>query len=236
MISSFRVKTCLHLTATASRAIYLHHIPDLQEDFIYLNDDTYITKPLATETFFQPNVLPNGQQVTSLVLRGWEVKTKTKKTSSTGASHSTGGSHGTAVANLHALLTFIDLKHIQPLHQACPMKKSIMMVAEITCSSYFQSSRSQFRSRLNIPPVYLAFSFALALGQGRLDKSGDLPSICVHGYQKFKKQRKEIEETKPALLCVNSLDTECAVQDVVGFVRKLCLAKGVRMRGSITTP
>ena len=34
---------------------YLHHIPDLAEHFVYLNDDFFVMKPLAKDHFFNPN-------------------------------------------------------------------------------------------------------------------------------------------------------------------------------------
>lgn len=134
VFSSHAIETCLH------------RIPGLSERFIYLNDDTYITKPMEVSDFFK------GGLPIARIYDAHKISSKSYKDTKYNV-------HNSAILRMSEV--FGDSVWV-PIHQATPLTKSIMANAEDEYRSVWEATRTnRFRVPTNIVPVYLALNLAI---------------------------------------------------------------------------
>lgn len=192
---------------------YLHHIPNLSERFIYLNDDVFFGQPVTNELWF-------GEDGVALFLDDYKLsdnqEMQTNETALVNAS----------VRSKQWLSAYDDYQHIHRVfaHAPRPMFKSILQQLEILASDLFESSRETTFRMWNIPPIipdlvprwllyqglakiwplqslYISTCDSQALSQFEelLEQFGHIPFFCIND------TCDDLESDAPSLQCIKTI-------------------------------
>eukprot|EP00299_Pterocystis_sp_00344_P012691 c6126_g1_i1.p1 GENE.c6126_g1_i1~~c6126_g1_i1.p1 ORF type:complete len:356 (-),score=112.95 c6126_g1_i1:14-1081(-) len=180
-----------HLPTFNSHAIEsrIHHIPDLSEHFIYLNDDMFINQPTTSGTFFSPNGKPFA----------WPGAVESRK------------SHEAHWIAVHNTLRILDI-HKWPAsrslhHQAKPMTVTAMRRAEEVYRKQFEETESHpFRSKSDIWPILLASILCVEEGQCELETHPPASYFSNVNANSVWNAIQEINNQHPILVCLNDSD------------------------------
>ena len=189
-------KSVLPIFNSQSIETQIHNIPGLSEHFIYLNDDTFICKPLHRDFFFT--------KTGDIIFYKRKLINKYNK-------------------NIHNLLIknkFPILKSF-PLHQAIPLRKSYFKKAwEIYPFELYNTSRQKFRELDGIWIIGLIYQLCNVMGEKcyyiNIDPNEQLYILllksdsykCVERDIFIKKKIEQYKKYNPSLLCINNVNSD----------------------------
>lgn len=193
---------------------YLHHIPNLSERFIYLNDDVFFCQPVTTDLWF-------GEQGVALFLDAYQLpdyeEMQVGETALVNAS---------VLSNkwLSAYDTNYQHTHQIFAHAPRPMFKSVLQQLESLAHELFDCSRQTTFRTWNAPPIVPDFVPRWLLHQGMakilplqylyistcdaeapnqfeqlLEQFGRIPFFCIND------TCDDIENNAPSLQCIKTV-------------------------------
>lgn len=197
----------------------LHRIPGLSENFIYCNDDMFFGRPCSKSDFF---AFPDAadEKASQVKLQFHMYIFPAVKEYALGKIQV--AMWRSALCNLRFFLEMrFPLRKISQnfLHQAAPLKKSILQQAQDDYPAlYEQISSTRFRSSRDIPPVQLASHLALITGRGVLRRISEQYFYSLEAFR-----RCVLRGELPKLCCLNDLNEQvdlCDVSLAADFCRK----------------
>ncbi|HRO10856.1 MAG TPA: stealth conserved region 3 domain-containing protein [Amaricoccus sp.] len=170
---------------------YLHHIPELAEHFLYLNDDFFVMQPLSKGHFFDPNGTSLSQLESYAMVAG-PVKP--------------GDADHLNAARNSARLIASRFGHVPTqLHRHVPYALRRSVLAEIEAEfadpfAAFRSNRFRRSNDVNLTS-FLYHHYALATGRAR---TADCTSIFVKAQDiRWRARLAEAVTGKSQIVCIN---------------------------------
>jgi hypothetical protein len=170
---------------------YLHNIPNLSENFLYLNDDMYISAPIYPSDFtnekntYKPYYLKNND---------WHWSTNINEDLM-------------YFHNISSTLNSINQKYNiskvpAPLHQAKWLRKNDLKNMWILYyDNMRETSKSRFRKKTNIYPLDLILIDRMVSGNS--DKNNITNIYISKNDKNLKKKLNNLLQKQPKLLCIN---------------------------------
>lgn len=174
----------------------LHYINGLAENFLYFNDDFFVTRAVRSSQFFHGG---------RIVVRGTWCTLREEWSKP----------HNLHREGRRTLRHNIKNRLFLPIHQATPMTRSLMAAAEAYMPNAWAASRTPFRDPSNVVPVMAAVNVAIATGQA-VNLRDD---VITQRYVDHKRPW-PADAPLPHLLCVNDISDEAVLRRSVAEVRE----------------
>jgi len=194
----------------------LDRVPDLAEQFVYFNDDFFLTRPLEPTFFFRrglpygypfPMTLAHGGVHAHAVLNAVAVLNEhfsRRQYVRAVARRSLRPQSGLDVLRFPLLMTSHRIPPATDLHLPVPLRRSVLLEAFAADPVLLEQTRnSMFRSRDNVHEVYLATLWHLATGQYfavRRRRAGRYLTLGVHSMDAV---AKALTSGRVAQVCLN---------------------------------
>ena len=167
----------------------LHRIPGLSENFIYLNDDVYVRKPVQPEHFFSDGI-PLARVSTFRPVRDMDKWSDLLLYTA----HVTG-----------------EINALKPDHTPHALTKSLMYEGEYNFPKYWKNTRNckvRYDCEFEVSPIIMAYHFGLSRGTIKNAKNQPDPDRLKYIYATTISscENKASAIKKSHIVCVNSLD------------------------------
>ena len=191
--------------------MYMYKIPDLSEQFLFANDDTFFGKPVSPNDFFAPDGFPILRFIHPLKRLKWHglEHFKLKKMSM----------YYRFINNSTKLVKMKYNKYCfqMPHHNIdAYLKSDIQKNVEINFKTEFEAmANNNFRKTNDIQRIIHAY-VALVLKRGHLRYVGRKESFCM--VNNLREKYDLILQNKPLLFCIN--DTDAATPDDIAAMKR----------------